>query len=45
MLSLEDQAREEKITIEEKIVKSFGARWEFEECYKYKNLSNFDATI
>ena len=26
-------------------IRNFGPRWDFEECYKYKYLTNFDATV
>lgn len=29
----------------EALIRSFGDRWDFEECYKYKHLDNFDQTI
>lgn len=29
----------------ESLIKNYGDRWDFEECYKYKGLNNFDASI
>jgi len=29
----------------DEIIKFYSDRWEFEECYKYKHLKNFDGTV